>query len=174
MYDWHSCVSVIWLRVSAGNSEGWGSLGGFQSGLVVKNPPANAGDTRDSDLIAGWGRSPGGGNGNPLQYSCLENPMDRGAWWAKVHGITKSWTRLKWLSIHMGWLWKFQNVFIGYATPKENRCMWVWVHKCVCVCMHTRPPCLSPTPGVHPNSHPLGWWCHPAISSSVIHFSLCP
>ena len=49
--------------------------------LVVKNPPAN-GDIRDSDLIPGWGRSPGGGRGNPLQYSCLENPMDRGAWQA--------------------------------------------------------------------------------------------
>jgi len=45
--------------------------------------------TGDTDLIPGWGRSPGGGNGNPLQYSCLENPMDRGAWWATVHGVTK-------------------------------------------------------------------------------------
>ena len=48
---------------------------------VVKNPSANAGDARDADLIPGLGRSPGGGNGNPLQYSCLENSMDRGAWW---------------------------------------------------------------------------------------------
>ena len=47
--------------------------------LVVKNPPANAGDVRDVGLIPGWGRSPGEGHGNPLQYSCLENPMDRGA-----------------------------------------------------------------------------------------------
>ena len=47
--------------------------------LMVKNPPANAGDRRDSGLIPGWGRSPGGGHGNPLQYSYLENPMDRGA-----------------------------------------------------------------------------------------------
>jgi len=59
---------------------------------VVKNPPANAGDVRDSDLISGWGKSPGGGNGNPLQYSCLENPMDRGAWQATVHGVTNSQT----------------------------------------------------------------------------------
>ena len=58
--------------------------------LVVKNPPADAGDTRDAGLIPGSGRSPGGGNGNPLQYSCLETPMDRGAWWAIVHGVTKS------------------------------------------------------------------------------------
>ena len=48
---------------------------------MVKNPPANAGDVRDKGLIPGSGRSPGGGNGNPLQYSCLENPMDREAWW---------------------------------------------------------------------------------------------
>ena len=49
----------------------------------------------EMDLIPGWGRSPGGGHSNPFQYSCLENPMDRGAWWATVHGVTKSWTRLK-------------------------------------------------------------------------------
>ena len=50
--------------------------------LVVKNPPANAGDARDKGSVPRWGRSPGGGHGNPHQYSCLENPMDRGAWWA--------------------------------------------------------------------------------------------
>ena len=59
--------------------------------LVVKNLPANAGDTREEDLIPGLGRSPGGGHGNPLQHSCLENPMDRGAWWAIVHTVKKSW-----------------------------------------------------------------------------------
>ena len=58
--------------------------------LVVKNPPANAGDTRVEDSMPGWGRAPGGGNGNPLQYPCLENPMDRGVWRATVHGVTKS------------------------------------------------------------------------------------
>ena len=60
--------------------------------LVVKNPPANAGDVRDLDLIPGSGRAPGEGNGNPLQYSCLKNPTDRGAWWTTVHGVTKSQT----------------------------------------------------------------------------------
>ena len=60
----------------------------------VKNPLANAGDTGDVDLISGSGRSPGEGNGNPLQYSCLENPMDRRAWWATVHGVTEIQTRL--------------------------------------------------------------------------------
>ena len=60
--------------------------------LVVKNSPDNAGDAGDKGLIPGLGRSPGGGYGNPLLYSCLENPMDRGAWWATVHGIPKSQT----------------------------------------------------------------------------------
>ena len=58
-------------------------------GSVVKNPPANAGDIRDAGSNPGLGRSPGGGNGNPLQCSCLENPMDRGAWWATAHGVAK-------------------------------------------------------------------------------------
>ena len=58
--------------------------------LVVKNPPANAGDARDSGLIPGSGRSAGEGNGNPFQYSCLGNPMDRGAWQATVHRVTES------------------------------------------------------------------------------------
>ena len=57
---------------------------------MIKNPLANAGDIRDVGLISEWGRSPGGGNGNPLQYSCLGNPMGRGAWWATVHGVGKS------------------------------------------------------------------------------------
>ena len=54
---------------------------------LVKGLPANAGDTGDVGLIPGLGRSPAGGNDNPLQYSCLENPMNRGAWWAPVHGL---------------------------------------------------------------------------------------
>ena len=58
--------------------------------LVVKNLPANAGDIRDAGSIPGSGRSPGERNGNPLQYSCLENPMDRGAWQATVHSVTES------------------------------------------------------------------------------------
>ena len=60
--------------------------------LLVKNPPANAGDVRDTGLISGLGRSPGGGHGNPLQYSCLENPMDKGTWKAIVHRTANSWT----------------------------------------------------------------------------------
>ena len=57
---------------------------------MVKNLLVNAGEVRDTGLIPGWGKSPGGSHGNPLQYSCLENPMDRGAWWATVHRVVKS------------------------------------------------------------------------------------
>ena len=67
---------------------------------VVKNPPANAGDIRDVSSIPGLGRSPEGGHGNPLQYPCLENPMDRGAWQVTVHWVTKGQTWLKWFSMH--------------------------------------------------------------------------
>ena len=67
---------------------------------MVRNLPANVGDTRDVGLIPGSGRSPERGNGNPLQCSCLENPRDRGAWWATVHGVATRWTQLKRLSMH--------------------------------------------------------------------------
>jgi len=63
----------------------------FPSSSAVKNPPANAGN---STSIPGLERSPGEGNGHPLQFSCLGNPMERGAWWATVHGVAKSWIRL--------------------------------------------------------------------------------
>ena len=62
----------------------------FGGGAVVKNPPPNVGDAADTGSVPGLGRSPGVGNGNPLQYSCLENPTDRGAWLAPVHGVAKS------------------------------------------------------------------------------------
>ena len=71
--------------------------------LVAKSPPANAGDLRNPGLIPGLGRAPGGEHGNPLQYSCLENPIDRRAWWAMVHRIAQSQTGLKWLSTHTRW-----------------------------------------------------------------------
>ena len=68
---------------------------GFPGGSVLKNPPANAGDMGS---IFGSGRSPGEGNGNPLQYSCLGNPMDRGAWWTTVPGVTKGSDTTQWLN----------------------------------------------------------------------------
>ena len=83
----------------------WGSAQASQVVLVVKKKkkkktPANAGDLRNRGLIPGLGRSPGEGHCNPLQYSCLENPMDRGAWQAAVYRVTKSWAKLKRLSMH--------------------------------------------------------------------------
>ena len=68
---------------------------GLQVEPVVKDLPDNAADLTDFGSIPGLGRSPGGGHGNPLQYSCGENPMDRGAWWTTVHRVAKSWTQLK-------------------------------------------------------------------------------
>ena len=77
------------------NEASFPGVNASQVELVVKNPPANAGDVRDKGLIPGSGRFPGEGNGYPRQYSCLENPMDRGAWWATVHGVEKSQTKPK-------------------------------------------------------------------------------
>ena len=71
-------------------AETWVDLGYFPGGSVVKNPLAETGDAGDEGSIPGFGGPPEEGNGNPLQYSCLGNPMDRGAWWSTVHGIAKS------------------------------------------------------------------------------------
>ena len=96
----HLTNSISLLTLSFNSQISWKicpyilSFGGFLYGLVVKNPPASAGDTGDAGLIPGSGRSPGVGNGNPLQYSCLENPMNKGSWWTTVQGDAKSRTRL--------------------------------------------------------------------------------
>ena len=91
---------------------------GFPGGAVVKNLPANAGETRDVVLIPEWGRSPGEVNGNSLQYSCLENSMDRGAWWATVHRVAKS----DWTCTHMNYCQNILNVhkvqFLSYLPAK--------------------------------------------------------
>ena len=81
--------------ISCDMCSGRDTTGASQAALVVKNPPANAGGIRDVVSIPGLGRSPGGGHGKPLQYSCLENPTDRGAWKAIVHRVAQSWTWLK-------------------------------------------------------------------------------
>ena len=83
-------VGHDWSDLAAAEVTNWASL----VAQLVQNPTANAGDARDVDSIIGSGRSPGVGNGNPLQYSCLENPMDRGSSWYTVCGIAKSWTQL--------------------------------------------------------------------------------
>ena len=74
---------------------------GFQGNSDGKESACNAGEAGVVGSIPRSGRSPGGGHGNPLQYSCLENPMDKGAWWAVVHRVTKSWTQLKQLRMHL-------------------------------------------------------------------------
>ena len=89
--------------------------------LVVKNPPTNAADVRDLGSIPGLGRSPGGGHGNSLQYSCLEIPMDRGACWGTVHGFAKNWTQLK--------------------QPNTHACMHIKAHTFILIyiCIHVYP-----------------------------------
>ena len=103
---------------------------------MIKNPPASAGDVRDTGSIPGLGRSPGGEHGNPLQYSCLENPMDRGAWRATVHGVTKSRTQLEQLSNHSTSLPKkdLRNIQLYLDFPiiwiKPSLCQ----HSCLLFC----------------------------------------
>ena len=86
--------------------------GASQVALVLKNLLANAGDIRDVGSILGSGRSPGEGHGSPLQYSCLENPMDRGAWWAIVHGVAKSRTRLSDVTFTFTFLTSYSSLSI--------------------------------------------------------------
>ena len=88
--------------------------------LVVKSLPVDAGDIREAGLIPGSGRSPGGGHGNPLQDSCLENPVERGAWQATILGVSKSQTRLKWLSTHKFIFWvSCLSSFCGWPLLKS-------------------------------------------------------
>ena len=89
---------------------------------MVKNLLANAGDAEDSGSIPGLGRSPREGNGNPLQYSCLENPMDGGAWQATVHGVAKSQTQLKRLSSSSILYRGLGRSFPGGLDGKESTC----------------------------------------------------
>ena len=92
--------------------------------LMVRNSFASAGDVRDVGLIPGSRRSPGGGHGNPFQYSFLEDPMDRGAWWARVHRVTQSWIRLKRLSMDACmsdlWMSKIIDSWMVYILRAED------------------------------------------------------
>ena len=124
--------------------ENYGQIGASQVALVVKNMSANAGDIRDV------GRSPGVGNGNPLQYSCLENPMDRGAWRATVHGVKKGWIWLKQLSMHgqigvktfhiLLSLYQSSSICpINIQWQQQPARQWIWqwtrwMNPCLCVC----------------------------------------
>ena len=105
----------LWGRTESDTTEVTQQQQQQQMALVVKNSPANAGHLRNLGLIPGSGRSSGGGNGNPLPYSCLENPMYRGAWRATVHGAAKSWTPLKQLSTqHTQWKSKHLKAFLYF------------------------------------------------------------
>ena len=88
-YNNNACESALWAVITDVKADA--SIGGFLGGSLVKNPPANAGDVGS---IPGLGRPPGEGNGNPLQYSCLGNPLDTRVWQTTVHGVTKSQTQL--------------------------------------------------------------------------------
>ena len=113
-------LKLVQNKVVKKKSTSWAS----QVALVVKNPPASAGDIRDVGSIPGSGRSPRGGHGNPLQHSCLENPMNRGAWGTTVHGVAKSQARLKRLNTQhakalaqwLVWGWAF-----GYGSFYRRR-----------------------------------------------------
>ena len=197
---------------------------GFPCGTVVKYSPANAGDAKDMGLIPWSRRSPGVGNGNLLQYACLDDSMDRGAHGLQSMGSQKSWTL--WATehahththTHTWWklagyffktlaktafqnsMWHFHSLPSGaLITPsaiisKYSHILSVIILYIRMICLssvqfsflvvsnslrphesqHSRPPCPSPTPGVQSNSCASSWWCHPAISFSVIPFSSCP
>ena len=91
-----------------------------QVALVVRNSPPNAGDTGDVGSVPGLKRSPGGRHGNPLQHSCLENPTDRGAWWATAHRVAKGRTRLNQLSTHAAFQSRNLHLDHGYSGSKTS------------------------------------------------------
>ena len=112
-------VIVQRIDYSIGSAE-WAS----HVALVVKNPPANAGDVRDAGLIPGLGRSPGGGYGNLVQYSCLEDLTDRGAWWATIHRVTKSQILLQRLKMHTH-IVQYKNACNFYIHWEAKKLMWL-------------------------------------------------
>ena len=140
-------------------------------------------------MIHGSGSAPGEGSGYPLQYSCLGNPKERGAWWVTVHSIAR--VRPDVATNHTTTTLMKPQIFamssktflISFST---TICLKLCIHSVQFSrsvmsdslgpheSQHARPPCPSPTPGVHSDSGPSNQWCHPAISSSVIPFSSCP
>ena len=123
-------------------------LGGFPGGASGKEPTANAGDIRDVGLIHGSGRSPGGEYGNPLQYSCLENPMDRGARWAAVHRVINSWIQLKRLSTYTYLKTQLRRHLPHTAihnpmTPSIYACTVEHTKKCSLTCLCSLLDCKS-------------------------------
>ena len=138
--------------------------GGFTGGSVVKNPPANEGNVA---LIPGSGRLPAGGSGNPLQYSCLENPMDSGSWWATVHGVAKSQTRLSDWALHKaqtGIIFLFiyfhwRLITLQYCSGFCHTSTWI-SHGCTCV--------PHPEPSSHLPPHPIPQGCPSAPALSTL------
>ena len=130
-FRWQPAISLLptWTKAS----RGW-NLGFYEQAsqvALVRNLPASAGDMRDMDSVSGSGRSPGGGHSNPLQYSCLENPMDRGTWQATVHRFAKSGTQLKWLNRHTHTL---LHIALLTGTEKELRFMFNFCFSCFLIC----------------------------------------
>ena len=126
---------------------------------MVKNPPANAGDTKDAGLIPGLGRSSGGGNGNPLQYSCLENPVDRGVWWATVCGVPKRRTQpSNWARMCYQFCILFLLIYLAVLGLSCGKCSLF----CSCYCCGIQTLSFSmqnlvPCPGIEPR--PWQWKC---------------
>ena len=123
--------------------------------LVVKNPPVNAGDGGNAGSIPGSGTSPRRGHGNPLQYSCLENPMDRGPWRATVHEVAESHRWLKWLSTHALLLQRIQYFFFNWGIVAFQYCFSFcctvkWIND-----KYTYIPSLLDLPLAHPHPTPL-------------------
>ena len=135
---WHSentsaiYILLLWIPSS------YGIIRGFPGSSEVKVSACNVGDPGS---IPGSGRSPGEGNGNPLQYSCLENPMDRGTWWATVHGVAESRARLSDFTFTMGSLIFFFSVLtaklLGHCPWDTTACLWE-----TCLIDPLRPLCL--------------------------------
>ena len=119
----HTTTTRDVVGSTCGNNPQLPPAAGFPGGSVVKNPLANAGDKREVGWIPGLGRSPAAGNGNPLQYSCLANPMDRGAWWVVVHRVAESQTLSDWACTHAcsclcSWpdVLKWPRMYLEYGT----------------------------------------------------------
>ena len=133
---------------------------GFPDHSVVKNPPANTGD---KGSISSPGRAPGGGNDNPLQYSCLRNPIDRGAWWAKVCGVSKSWAR-QWLNNNSEhYIGLTKKVVWGFSITSCWQTRMKFLTNPIFPCVSTAEKSLGLNIFIWPSNHTL----HPFLCPSL-------